>query len=137
MQSLYSCSTVPLLPAPSYICPFHICKSNKPHCSQMTGLWKTKDLFKNNTGICKERYSPSVAASKLHRVSAETSPAPHGPATLWMKLGLSRNLAPAPEAAAKRIFLHLPQMICLRWGTFPVIQKLHRGSWEECTSVWK
>lgn len=54
-----------------------------------------------------------------------------------MKLGLSRNLTLPPEAAAKSIFLQLPQIICLHWGTFPVTQKLHKGSWKECTSYWE
>lgn len=37
-----ACSPFSVTP---YICPFHNSKSNKPHHSQMTGLWKTKDLL--------------------------------------------------------------------------------------------
>lgn len=76
-----------------------------------------------------------MGSSKLHHVFTETSPTPHHLAKLWMKLGLSRNPTLAPEAAAKSIFIQLPQMSCLHWGTFPVTQKLHSKEQSEHSST--
>lgn len=55
-----------------------------------------------------------MGSSKLHHTFPETSPTPHHLAKLWMRLSLSRNPTLTPEAAAKSIFIQLPQMFTLR-----------------------